>query len=62
MEQTINTNIQKQFTIRKKIAKHGENSIIVIPKLLRGELKPKTIVEINIRVIEEVATATEEGK
>jgi hypothetical protein len=43
----------KEYTIRKKIASQGENSIIVIPKLLRNELKPKTIVEINIRVLEE---------
>jgi len=42
----------KEYTIRKKIAKHGENSIIVIPKLLRDELKPKTVVEINIKVLE----------
>ncbi len=44
----------KEYTIRKKIAKHGENSIIVIPKLLRGELKPKTVVELNIKILEEV--------
>jgi len=44
----------KEYTIRKKIAKHGENSIIVIPKLLKGELKPKTIVEVNIKILEEV--------
>ena len=43
---------QKEYTIRKRIAKHGENSIIVIPKLLRDELKPSTIVEINIKVLE----------
>ncbi len=43
----------KEYNLRKKIAKHGENSIIVIPKLLRGELKPKTIVEINIKILEE---------
>ncbi|MEK9207884.1 MAG: hypothetical protein AAB922_05345 [Patescibacteria group bacterium] len=43
----------KEYTIRKRIAKHGENSIIVIPKLLRGELKPKTVVELNIKIIEE---------
>jgi len=43
----------KQFTLRKKIAKHGCNSIIVIPKLLQGELPPKTIVEISILVLEE---------
>ena len=43
----------KEFTIRKKIAKHGKNSIIVIPKLLQQELKPKTIVELNIKILEE---------
>ena len=43
----------KKFTIRKRIAKHGKNSIIVIPKLLQGELRPKTIVELNIEVLEE---------
>ena len=43
----------KEFTIRKKIAKHGMNSIIVIPKLLQQDLKPKTIVELNIRILEE---------
>ena len=43
--------MQKEYTIRKKIAKHGENSIIVIPKLLREELKPRTIVEINIKIL-----------
>ena len=45
---------QKQFNIRKKIAKHGVNSIIVIPKLLQGELKPKTIVDIEIKIVGEV--------
>lgn len=44
---------QKEYTIRKRIAKHGENSIIVIPKLLRDELKPSTIVELNIKILEE---------
>jgi hypothetical protein len=43
---------EKEFTIRKKIAKHGKNSIIVIPKLLQQELKPKTIVELNIKILE----------
>jgi len=45
---------KKQFNIRKKIAKHGCNSIIVIPKLLQGELRPKMIVDIQIKVVEEV--------
>ena len=45
-------NMEKEFTIRKKIAKHGENSIIIIPKLLRGELKPRTIIELHIKKLE----------
>jgi len=55
-------NTQKQFAIRKKIAKHGCNSIIVIPKLLQGELKPKMIVDIQIKVVEEAEKAQEERK
>lgn len=43
----------KQFTIRKKIAKHGTNSIIIIPKLLQNELKPRTIVDVTISVLEQ---------
>lgn len=55
----------KSFSIRKKIAKHGCNSIIVIPKLLQGELKPKMIVDIQIKVVEDmegVGEVREEGK
>ena len=41
----------KEYMIRKKIAKHGENSIIIIPKLLRDELRPKTVVELTIKIL-----------
>ncbi|MBI5064821.1 hypothetical protein HZA97_01165 [Candidatus Woesearchaeota archaeon] len=40
-----------KFIITKNIAKHGDNSIIVIPKVLRGELQPKTLVKLTIEVI-----------
>ena len=40
----------KQFTITKRIAKHGSQAIIVIPKLLENELGPGTIVEVNLIV------------
>lgn len=50
---------QKQFNIRKKIASAGANSIIVIPKLLQGDLPRGTVVELNIKVLEE---AEVEGK
>lgn len=39
------------FTITKKIAKHGNQAIIVIPKLLQEYLKPSTIVKLKIEII-----------
>lgn len=44
----------KQFTLTKRIAKHGNQSIIVIPRLIEEHLKPGTIVEIRIDVIENI--------
>ena len=41
------------FTITKKISKHGNQAVIVIPSFLKEELKPKTIVEVKINVIRE---------
>jgi hypothetical protein len=41
----------KQFTITKRIAKHGRQAIIVIPKLIEEHLKPGTIVELKIEII-----------
>ena len=43
----------KTYTITKKIAKHGNQSVIVIPSFLKQELKPKTIVEIKINIVKE---------
>jgi len=43
--------VNKQFVITKRIAKHGSQSIIVIPRILESELKPKTIVKLTIDVI-----------
>ncbi len=43
----------KEFTITKKIAKHGSQAIIVIPRVLESKLKPGTVVEIKLNVIEE---------
>lgn len=40
------------FTITKKIAKHGNQAIIVVPKLLEEHLKPGTIVELKIEIID----------
>jgi hypothetical protein len=44
----------KSFTLTKKVAKHGSQAIIVIPRLLEDELKPGTIVELRLNVLKEV--------
>jgi antitoxin component of MazEF toxin-antitoxin module len=43
--------IQKQFTITKKIAKHGNQAVIIIPALLQEHLQPGTLAEIKIEII-----------
>ena len=43
----------KKFTITKKIAKHGSQAIIVIPRILEQELKPGTIVEARLNVLDD---------
>ena len=40
------------FRITKRIAKHGKQAIIIIPKMLQQLLKPNTIVELQIKVLE----------
>ena len=47
-------NVKKTFVITKKIAKHGSQSIIVIPRVLENELKPGTITQISIEILREV--------
>ena len=39
--------------LTKKVAKHGSQAVIVIPKILENKLKPGTIAELTIDVIEE---------
>ena len=46
------TTKKKQFVITKKIAKHGSQSIIVIPRLLEAHLKPGTITQLTIEVLD----------
>jgi len=48
----------KKFVITKKIAKHGSQAIIVIPRVLEGHLKPGTIVQITMDILDKF----EEGK
>jgi hypothetical protein len=42
----------KRFIITKKVAKHGKQAIIVIPRVLEEHLPPGTIVEVSINVLE----------
>lgn len=44
---------QKQYTITKKIAKQGNKAIIIIPTLLKEELKPSTVVRLTIDILKE---------
>lgn len=44
---------RNNFVITKKIAKHGNQAIIVVPRILESQLKPGTIVKLNIDVLEE---------
>ncbi len=42
----------KEYTLTKQISKQGGQNIIIIPTVLKNKLKPKTLVEIRIRVLE----------
>ncbi|VVB78856.1 Uncharacterised protein [uncultured archaeon] len=46
-------NQNRKFIITKKIAKHGSQAIIVIPRVLESQLKPGTLAEISINIIDE---------
>lgn len=45
--------IMKSYTITKKIAKHGSQAIIIIPRLLEDELKPGTVAKVTIDVLKQ---------
>jgi hypothetical protein len=45
---------KKEFILTKKIAKHGKQSILVIPRMLEQELKPRTMVKVTIEILREV--------
>jgi len=49
----------RQFVLTKHIAKHGKQSIILIPTFLKDRLKPKTLVKITIDIISEAAETKE---
>ncbi len=45
--------MNKQYIITKKIAKHGSQAVIVVPRLLENELKPQTVVKLTIDILKE---------
>ena len=45
--------MNKTFILTKKIAKHGKQAIIVVPRILEEDLKPGTIVELQVNVLRE---------
>jgi len=47
------SNIGKTYTITKKVAKHGEQAVIVIPKFLSSEIKPRMVIEAKITIVKE---------
>ena len=49
----------KSFTITKKIAKHGAQAIVVIPRILESELRPGTVVKMKFDVVREVGEENE---
>jgi len=49
---TQSSKIKEEYIITKKIAKHGKQAIIVIPKILIDKLKPGTLTKLTIEVLE----------
>ena len=45
--------MNQQFTITKKIAKHGKQAIIIIPTLLQEQLPPGTLAEVKIEILKQ---------
>ena len=43
-----------QFIITKHIAKHGKQSVIIIPTLLQEHLPYGSLVEIKIEILQDV--------
>ncbi len=41
-----------EFTLTKHISKQGSQSIIIIPTFLKDKLKPKTLVELKIKILD----------
>lgn len=56
------TNAAKRLIITKRIAKHGRQSVIVIPKDLENLLKPGSLTQLTIDLIDENTETGVQGK
>ena len=45
--------MNQQIVITKRIAKHGKQAIIVVPRILEDHLKPGTMVKLSIDIVQE---------
>ena len=45
--------MMKEFTITKQISKQGAQTMIIIPAFLKDKLKPKSLVEVKIKILED---------
>lgn len=44
--------MSSKFILIKKIAKHGSQAVICIPKILENKLEPGMIAQVTIEVLE----------
>lgn len=44
---------KRQVIITKRIAKHGRDTIIVVPKSLSGLIKPGMLTQLTIEILDE---------
>jgi hypothetical protein len=51
---------KRNFVITKRIAKHGSQAVIVVPRIIEQHLKPGTIVQLSIEVISNSGEIVEE--
>lgn len=52
MEDKNQNNVKEEFVITKRIAKHGSQAIVVIPRILEGKLRPGTIAKMTIEILD----------
>ena len=53
IERKEKESIVKRIVITKRVAKHGKQTIIVIPKILEGQLRPGMLAQITFDVLNE---------